>query len=136
MNKTCILCGKLTQKRRKRCMSCNTKIRRYRTKLRAILYLGGKCKRCDYVGPHYEFDIHHIGNKDFQLSNVANKSWEVVKKELDKCELLCVKCHRKEHHVQENEAFWHEVFNYQGKDGEWLTEEVIKNASLYGYTAR
>ena len=134
MKHNCVLCGSLTDKRRKRCGSCNTKIRRYRTKLRAIIYLGGQCKQCgnDKL-PHYCYDIHHRNDKEFSLSNVANKSWEVIRKELDKCELLCVLCHRGHHHEQESLAFWDAIFNYQGKDGEWLTPKVLTQAKDFGF---
>lgn len=122
----CSICNRLLPDlRRKRCNSCNTKIRRYRNKLRCILHLGGKCNDCGWQGPPYGFDIHHEdqNQKEFQLSNVANKSWLSIVDELDKCKLLCVPCHRKIH-CDYDRDFWIEALNYQGGDGDWLTEEV------------
>lgn len=116
----CILCGKDTNIRRKRCGACNTKIRRHRAKLAAIKFLGGKCKRCGWDGHPAAFEFHHsFGNKDFQIGSAGNKSWEVLKKELTKCELLCANCHQIEHSNRDDERFLAEVENYNGTKLEW-----------------
>lgn len=95
----CLLCEKDCDK--KICGTCNTNIRRYRVKTHAIEYLGSKCLNCGWVGDLSGFDFHHRNplEKDFNPSagNLANMSWESVKIELDKCDLLCALCHRKEH---------------------------------------
>lgn len=108
-NETCIICNNLTTSTRKRCDSCNTKIRRYRAKKYAVDYLGGKCVRCGWFGNLSAFDFHHKDPKikEFTPSAVylANQSWSKVKEELDKCELLCAICHRLEHNDYENEIF-------------------------------
>ncbi len=95
----CLLCNKECDK--KLCGTCNTNLRRYRVKKQAVGYLGGKCKKCNWVGDLSGYDFHHLDPeiKDFNPSaaNLANKSWEVVKQELDKCDLLCAICHRLEH---------------------------------------
>jgi len=95
----CLVCGKTSKK--KLCGTCNTNLRRYRVKKLAVEYLGGECKRCGWEGDVSGFDFHHKdpNQKDFNPSglNLANKSWERGKEELDKCELLCALCHRLEH---------------------------------------
>ena len=103
----CQVCGEETSSRRKRCDTCNTKIRRYRAKKYGVEYLGGKCFRCDWFGDISGFDFHHLNDKEFGLSatNMANREWELVKKELDKCELLCALCHRLEHSDYANREF-------------------------------
>lgn len=94
----CRLCGAvLPTTRRSRCNACNTLIRRYRTKLAAIAYLGGCCKRCGWQGHPAAFQFHHRADKEFTIGGVANKRWEVIKQELSKCELLCAICHQIEH---------------------------------------
>lgn len=115
--RTCILCGRNHEDlRRKRCNSCNTKIRRYRTKLAAIKYLGGKCERCGYNENPAGLEFHHRDPdaKEFQIGSVANKSWESVKTELDKCDLLCSICHRIEH-ANRDEVFIKEAMDYNGR---------------------
>lgn len=84
---------------RSNCGTCITRIRRYRNKKRGIEYLGGKCIKCGFNGCMSAFDFHHVDweDKDFAISQCGNKSWFILKKELDKCILLCANCHRKEH---------------------------------------
>lgn len=105
----CLICNNKTTSRRKRCDTCNTKIRRYRAKKAAVDYLGGECNRCGWKGNLAGYDFHHLNpeEKDFNPSAVelANKSWGKVKEELDKCELLCAICHRIEHNDYENKIF-------------------------------
>lgn len=103
----CLICKNATSSRRKRCDTCNTKIRRYRAKKAGVEYLGNKCKRCGWSGNLAGFDFHHLSDKDFNVNAVkmANTKWEEIKKELDKCELLCALCHRIEHSDYENEIF-------------------------------
>jgi len=104
-------------KMRSRCGSCNTKIRRYRTKLAAIKLLGGKCADCGWQGHQAAFQFHHINpsKKDFVIGNVANKKWEVVKKELDKCLLLCANCHAIRHSSKNDKLFIAEATKYKGR---------------------
>lgn len=102
---------------RSRCGSCNTKIRRYRTKAAAIQYLGGQCVRCGWRGNQAALQFHHTDPsvKDFIIGNVANKKWDVIKAELHKCILLCANCHAIEHSTKEVDLFTIEASNYQGR---------------------
>lgn len=101
-------------KKRARCGPCNTKIRRYRTKEAAIKYLGGKCKKCKWVGNQSAFEFHHLdpSKKDFTIGAVSNKSWESIIKEIDKCELLCANCHKIIHSTRDDKRFLEEAKNY------------------------
>jgi hypothetical protein len=112
--RSCILCGKPASNRRKRCASCNTRIRRYRAKQAAIDLFGGKCHDCGKEGHQSIFDFHHEYGKDFQIGKVANKSWDVIKKELEKCILLCACCHRLRHNNRQEERFIEEASQYNG----------------------
>lgn len=116
--KICSLCGneiKNNYKNRSKCQSCTTRIRRYRTKMMAVEYLGGKCKKCGWTGNVAAFEFHHLdNNKDFNIGNASNKSWAYVVKELDKCELLCSNCHRIVHtKFDKDKIFMDAVMNYK-----------------------
>ena len=117
----CKLCNikfKDYQKRnRTRCGSCNTKIRRFRTKAAAIKYLGGKCKKCGWHGNQAAIQFHHKDSKikEFGIGSVANKSWDSIKKEIGKCILLCANCHAIEHSTKNNKNFFKEALNYKGR---------------------
>jgi hypothetical protein len=115
----CKLCNKKFkdyQKRgRTRCGSCNTKIRRFRTKAAAIEFLGGKCKKCGWKGDQAALQFHHLKGKDFTIGNVANKSWDSIKNEMKKCILLCANCHSVEHSSKLGNEFIKEALNYKGR---------------------
>ncbi len=115
----CTLCGNsfIQDRNRSRCGSCNTKIRRYRTKMAAITYLGGKCEKCGWKGNQAVFQFHHKNpaKKNFNLGNVSNKSWDTVKQEIKKCTLLCANCHMIEHSKRNEKAFLEEAQKYKGK---------------------
>jgi len=79
-----------------------TKILRYAKKLKAINYLGGECSKCQEKNI-FKLCFHHINpdNKELYLlsQNMAHIKWEILKKELDKCMVLCQNCHREEHYI-------------------------------------
>jgi predicted HNH restriction endonuclease len=80
--------------------------RRKKIRLKAIEHLGGKCMRCGYSKCPEALDFHHKNptEKDFNVSKKGHcRSWERVKKEIEKCSLLCANCHR-EIHVEQNLA--------------------------------
>jgi hypothetical protein len=83
----------------KNCYSITIKLKRAEAKKKCINYKGGKCKHCGYMGFHEAFDFHHINGttKEKELAKMLHCSWNQISKELDKCELLCSNCHRKEH---------------------------------------
>ncbi|MBU4348353.1 HNH endonuclease [Patescibacteria group bacterium] len=104
-------------KNRNRCGSCNTKIRRFRAKAAAIKCLGGKCIECGWQGNQAALQFHHTdpSKKDFIIGNVANKNWEKIKKELEKCILLCANCHMIKHSTKNEANFIKEALNYKGR---------------------
>lgn len=59
---------------------------------------GGKCEICGYNKCEQALDFHHIdpSQKSFDISS-NSFSFEKMKKEADKCALLCANCHREVH---------------------------------------
>jgi len=103
------------------------KIKRWRNKLAAIKYLGGRCLKCgleckeDMVGI---FSFHHRNpeEKDFGLASKYDRtSWDKIRAELEKCDLLCNNCHGRIHApLQNHQQFLDDVFDYQGDLDIWL----------------
>lgn len=82
----------------KKCIIEYVQKRRIKIKELAVAYKGGKCENPDcgykkYVGA---LEFHHIDkNKEFGIASKGyTRSWEKVKKELDKCVMLCSNCHK------------------------------------------
>jgi len=74
-------------------------------KIEAINYMGGECVDCKIAHPIYPPDVyefHHLDPKEKEAGWVKLRltSWENIKKELDKCVLLCANCHRIRHYKE------------------------------------
>jgi hypothetical protein len=71
-----------------------------RHKLLLLNYKGIlSCEQCNYNKCLKALDFHHTGIKKIDLSNLITKKWTVkmtpeIKRELDKCKILCANCHR------------------------------------------
>lgn len=69
-------------------------------KKKAVQYKGNKCYCCNKKYPYVVYDFHHLdpSQKDFNLGNkTSTVKWDIVKKEIDKCILVCANCHRQIH---------------------------------------
>jgi|688.fasta_scaffold663326_1 hypothetical protein len=80
------------------CSTCRTFKRREQQRAIAIDYCGGKCSNCK----NDDYDVltfHHRDPKEkkFNLCNSWQKKWEVLKEEIEKCDLMCANCHMKLH---------------------------------------
>jgi len=85
------------------CKTCHNKktlIRQRKLKEEAVSYKGGVCTSCGGSFHPAIFDFHHTNpeEKDFSFAQQkCTKMNEKLKKELDKCVLLCANCHRLAH---------------------------------------
>jgi hypothetical protein len=82
-----------------KCLKCNVdavKRRRHAIKKKAVEYMGGKCVKCGYNKCIAALEFHHPdSNKEFGIgANGYTHSWIKLKKELDKCILVCSNCHK------------------------------------------
>lgn len=72
---------------------------RQRVKEKLVEYKGGKCEICEYNKYIGALDFHHLNpeEKDFTISQYQHLCYEKLKKEVDKCMLVCSNCHREIH---------------------------------------
>jgi RNase P subunit RPR2 len=116
----CRLCGELLARTGNFCYTCRSRIRRYRVKATAVHHLGGKCQRCGWDKDIAALDFHHPNDdKEIAIADATNGSWDVLVKELKKCELLCSNCHRIEHRGVRDEKFFAIVEEYSGRMLKW-----------------
>jgi len=74
--------------------------RRKKIRSQAINEKGGKCQLCGYNKCEGALEFHHLdpNKKDFSISvDGSTRSWIRVKKEIQKCVLVCANCHREIH---------------------------------------
>lgn len=88
--------------RRYRCKKCAVDAvtkKRIKLKNELVEYKGGKCIICGYNKSIWGLAFHHRDpkQKQFTVSNGNIKSLERLKKEADKCDLLCHNCHSELH---------------------------------------
>jgi 5-methylcytosine-specific restriction endonuclease McrA len=66
-----------------------------------VEYKGGCCQKCGYNKYKGALEFHHTdpSQKDFTPSRLKRYKFnDLVKKELDKCMLLCSNCHKEIHY--------------------------------------
>ena len=92
------------QKRRckticQRCHSQKNKERQREKRRKAVEHKGGKCQKCEYDLCIGALDFHHRDPEDKDPGWVTMRgwSWKRIKEELNKCDLLCCRCHREKH---------------------------------------
>lgn len=98
--------GRIVSSCKKCCIADKNRWDSHTTAKKAFVeYKGGKCVICMYSLCLSALDFHHLDSikKDFQIGT-KNSLTDVVRKELDKCVLVCCRCHREIH------AGLHQVF--------------------------
>lgn len=104
--KTCAKCQQIfypkkQAKTRQYCYNClpeNTEVRKM-IKVWSLDYKGSKCSCCGYDKCAEALDFHHLNpqEKEFLISDRDLNNWKTIKKELDKCIVVCANCHREIH---------------------------------------
>lgn len=84
------------------CIKCTKKqtLKRQRnSKKLCIEHKGYSCEKCGYNQCDAVMEFHHKNpnEKDFSIGTKHSAFNDVIRKELDKCILLCANCHREEH---------------------------------------
>jgi hypothetical protein len=89
--------SKVSDERRKKIVLNVTKWR-IRNKQKLVEYKGGKCVKCGYNRCLSSLTFHHRDPllKEMRISG-STRSFEKLKKEVDKCELVCNNCHGEIH---------------------------------------
>ena len=89
------------------CKKCNND-NRYsiikQHKITILRGLGNCCSICGYKKNISALEFHHTSpeHKDFHFSNTKTTNINKLRKELDKCILVCANCHREIHYPQNN----------------------------------
>jgi hypothetical protein len=105
----CTICGRVYEydrrrgHTRKRCNSCGsnrgTREARVQLKRKMVAYKGNRCELCGYDQCLAVLSFHHLPNrqKTFSIAGNHGHSWARLRRELDKCVLLCQNCHAETH---------------------------------------
>ena len=101
----------------KLCRKCENKRRvalQQKRKIEAIEYKGGQCSVCGYKTFYGALEFHHVEpeEKEADWKNMQNWSLANIKRELDKCILVCSNCHRELH----NEIYLAEIGSIAQQD--------------------
>lgn len=90
-----------TKEERKKSVSVGVVNWRRRTKEKLVEYKGGKCIKCGYNKCVDALEFHHKNpnEKEFGISTKGiTRSFEKLKVEVDKCDLVCANCHKEIHY--------------------------------------
>lgn len=72
----------------------------FKKRLAEIKELSG-CVDCG-VNNHIVLDFDHLHDKKYNISRMIHDgfSWKAIKKEIEKCEVVCANCHRIRTHIR------------------------------------
>jgi predicted RNA-binding Zn-ribbon protein involved in translation (DUF1610 family) len=131
----CQICNRefVAEGKRVLCNSCGVTVKRMRNKVMAVAYLGGECKECGFKGNPSAFAFHHrdSDSKEFNLSCKFDRlSWKKLKEELDKCDLVCVRCHNEKHSRYSD---LHLMSFVKGDDKYWERHPWFDSADGFSY---
>jgi|694.fasta_scaffold50822_3 hypothetical protein len=75
-------------------------------KLTILNELGNCCSNCGYNKNTSALEFHHLEpeHKDFHFGSTKTTNIDKIRKELEKCILVCANCHREIHYPQNNKT--------------------------------
>jgi len=118
-----------------KCRLCyNASIRQAKAivKAHAVAYLGGACQKCGYDRCLAALEFHHRDDdKEFEIGRRKLTDFEALKQELDKCDLLCDRCHAEEHAGVE-QYDWHGYLDSFPRSGRFPTTRRTERRSSTG----
>lgn len=107
MSKKCPVCGEtmnpdISDAEWRICKKCRRQFKIVYRKRRCLAYLGNKCSHCgrndiDVLTFHHRDPKTKLYNIAEWVAGVRKCTWEEVTEELDKCEILCLNCHKLVH---------------------------------------
>ena len=104
--KECPICNKkFNYTKNDICSTCRNFWLRSKNKNKCVVELGGRCLSCG-IDDVDVLTFHHREpeNKLFNISGNLNCiSWDVLRSEVKKCDLLCMNCHMKLHKIEDLE---------------------------------
>ncbi len=79
----------------KQCFNTLCINRQQNIKKKIVEYLGGECIVCSYNETLGALSCHHVNpeEKDIDMARLTTRAWKNIIPELNKCVLLCVRCH-------------------------------------------
>ncbi len=88
-----------TKKIKAMCKTCETLGKKTKSKLLLSSLVKLECVVCGYNKCESAIEFHHLDprKKDFNVGSQRIANVEKIKKELDKCVVLCSNCHRELH---------------------------------------
>ena len=105
----CTICGKENSEsysNKKVCKECNIKLRKrdiVQIKLKALELKGNKCIKCGYDKYYGALHFHHTDSSNKNKDIKRKYSWNLFKKEIDKCIVICGNCHAEIHQKHDKE---------------------------------
>lgn len=90
-------------------------------KLHIVELKGGKCQVCGYSKCMRALSFHHRDPKlkkiKLDLRTIGNLKWSRILDEVDKCDLLCIRCHLELHDAETNKDYMlYEIKRKERKD--------------------
>jgi len=107
----------------------HTYARRWSKKIKAIEFLGGRCSSCGEKDV-FVLEFHHTDEKENGINELLMRDayWKDIKKELEKCVLLCGNCHFETHSRNDNtKELKIKLMEYKGASGCQICGHVSDN---------